>query len=95
MKKMENREVEVKYCDFCGEETQYLSRCAICKREMCNKDAGAFHSAFSVEIYRYEDGHRLVGDGSKICNNCAEKKFDGTIRDFINGMIDKDPVSVG
>ena len=87
MKKIENRDVEVKYCDFCGEETQHLDRCAICKREMCNKDGGAAHSVFSIEVYRYEDGRRLAGNRSQICNDCADKKFDGTIRDLINGMM--------
>ncbi len=95
MIKTEKRDVNVKYCDLCGEEAEHLDRCAVCKREMCNKDGGAAHSTFSIEVYRHEDGGHLVGYGSKICNDCAEKKFKGTIRDLINGMMSKNPVSVG
>ena len=94
MKKIEKRDVEVKYCDLCGEETDHLDRCAICKREICVKNGVAAHFAFGVEVYRYGDGQRLAGYGSNICNDCAGKKFDGTIRDLIDGMIGKDIVPI-
>jgi len=92
MRKTEKRDVEIKYCDFCGEETEHFDKCAVCKREMCNKDGGAAHSAFSIKVYRYSDRYHLEGYGSKICKNCADKKPDGTIRNLINGMMSKDPV---
>lgn len=92
MRKTEKRDVEVGYCDYCGEEAERLEKCAVCGREMCNKDGGAAHSAFSVELFRFGDGQRLSGFGSKVCRDCAEKKFDGTIRELFDGMIAEDPV---
>jgi len=92
MKKMEKRDVEVEYCDFCGNETEHLDRCAVCKQEMCCRDGGAIHTAYSVETYRYRDRHRLAGYGSRICNSCAVKKFGGTIQELFDGMMSEDPV---
>ncbi len=92
MIRVEKRNVEVKYCDFCGEEAEHIDKCAICKREMCLKHGGATHSAFNIEVYSYSDEQRLAGYGSNICNDCAGKKFNGTIRDLIKGMMGKDIV---
>ncbi len=92
MRKTVNRDIEVKCCDFCGDEAEHLERCAVCKREMCTKDGGAAHIAFSVELYRYNDEQRLKGYGSHVCLDCAEKKFDGTIREFFNAMMTEGPV---
>ncbi len=87
----EKREVDVKYCDFCKEETEHLDGCAVCKQEMCvGRKKG--HEAYSVELYRYSDGKRLAGFGSKICKDCTGKKFEGTIQEFFDGMIEKNPV---
>ncbi|MBU1255763.1 hypothetical protein KKH35_02740 [Patescibacteria group bacterium] len=87
MKKTEKRNVEVKYCDFCKEETGHLDRCAVCKKEMCNKDGNKAHTAYSTEIYRYKDGQRLVGYGNNICKDCAGETFDGTIQELLDGMM--------
>ena len=92
MRKMEERKVEVLYCDDCGKETKQLEECAICKREMCTKDGGAVHFAFSTELYRFDDGQRLRGYGSYICHDCAGKKFDVTIGELLNGMMTEKPV---
>ncbi|NQU99989.1 MAG: hypothetical protein HQ538_04575 [Parcubacteria group bacterium] len=94
MKKMEERKVEVKYCDFCEEETAHLNKCAVCKRNMCSKNGMSSHSAYSVEIYRYRDGQRLAKNGSKICKDCAGEKFDGTIQELLDGMMSKIPVII-
>ncbi len=94
MKHKEMREVEVKCCDICGEETASLDRCAICKRDLCFGEGGARHSAFAEKIYRYGDGMRLEGPNSKVCHDCAGKKFDGTLRDLFNEMMGVMPVSV-
>ncbi len=90
MRAMKKREVEVKYCDFCKEEVDSLGECAVCKREMCNKEGGAAHSAFSIEIYRHADGRRLI---SKICRVCATAEFRGVIQQLFNGMMSEDPVT--
>ena len=95
MKKTVNRDIKVNVCDYCGDETEHLDRCAICKREMCLKDGGAAHIAFSVELYKYGTGQRLKGYGSHVCLDCAEKKFDGTIIEFFNAMMTVDPVPLG
>ena len=95
MRKTEKRDVEVKLCDYCRDETEHLDRCAVCKREMCLKDGGVAHSAFSVELYKYGTGQRLKGYGSLVCRDCAEKKFDGTIGELLDGMMTEKPVPLG
>lgn len=89
--KQVTREITVKVCDFCGEETDHLDTCAVCKREMCAKDGGAAHSDYSLEVYRYHDGTHLT-HGAKICNECSGRKFDGTIQELFDGMMAKPPV---
>lgn len=89
MKKQEQREVSVCYCDFCGKEAQHLNRCAICKKEMCNEGGGGKHASFSIELYRYSDGHRLIGH---ICAICAERKINLSIQELLNRMMGDDPV---
>ena len=90
MKRTESRQVEVKYCDFCGEETKFLDRCAVCKQEMCNKDGGTAHVAYGVtELYRYKDRARLAGYGTRVCKECVEKRFDGTIQEVFDRMIER------
>ena len=91
MRVMEEREVEVKYCDFCKEETDNLKKCPVCKREMCSKDGGVAHSAFSIDIRRYADGKRLI---SNVCRECATAGFTGTIHEFFNEMMSKGPVKI-
>ena len=94
MKKIEKRGVEVKYCDFCEKEANHLDRCAVCKKEMCIKDGGKFHKAYSMEIYRYKDGQRLVGYGNNICEDCAGETFNGTVQEFFDGMMSEIPVII-
>ena len=88
MIKIEERKVKVMYCDYCKSETKQLNTCALCKREMCNKEGGAAHSAFSAELYEFDSRRRL---DSSICRDCAEKKFDGTIRELFGGMMSSKP----
>jgi len=90
----EKRDVEVKYCDFCKEEASHLDRCAVCKRQMCSKDGGKAHTAFGVELYRYSDAQRLVGYGSKVCKECSQKKFNGTIQELLDAMMGGTPAAV-
>ncbi|MDP2651337.1 MAG: hypothetical protein Q8O98_01965 [bacterium] len=68
MRKIETREVEVKYCDFCGEETDHLTQCTMCGQEMCSKNGSNTHQAYTLEVRRYKDGQRSY---LKICKNCA------------------------
>ncbi len=89
MRVKEKRVVEVKYCDFCEEETNNLNQCAVCKREMCSKEGGAVHSAFDIDLYRHADGRRLI---SHVCKECATAKFTGVIHEFFDGMMSEDPV---
>lgn len=70
MRKKEMRETEVGYCDFCGDEAPHLDTCMTCGRDMCNKDGGATHSAYSLEIFRYEDRNRTIS--RRICKECAD-----------------------
>lgn len=87
------REITVKICDFCGDEVKNLSTCAICKREMCDKDGGKAHAAFNLtDVYRYSDGRRLSIVASKVCDDCAKKRFGGTLEQFFSGMMDESPV---
>jgi hypothetical protein len=94
MEKIEMRNVKVKYCDYCDKETESLDKCAICKREMCTEPGGAAHSAFSVELYQYLSGKRLAGYGSRICEDCASKKFGGTIQELLSGMMNDQPLTL-
>lgn len=93
MKKTEKRDVEIKYCDFCKRETEHLDKCAVCKQEMCNDYGGKIHTAYSVEIYRYDDERHLVGYGSRICRQCAKRGFNGTIQELFDGMMGETPVA--
>jgi hypothetical protein len=69
MRKIEQRNIEISYCDFCGDEAPHLDQCAVCKREMCGKDSGREHAAYSVEVYRYRD-HARSGT-RKVCKYCS------------------------
>ena len=92
MRKTEKRDVEIKVCDFCGEETEHLGRCAVCKREMCGEDGMRAHNYCGTELFRYSDGKRLAGYGARICQECSQKKFTGTIKQFFDGMMSESPV---
>jgi len=85
MERTESREVVVKYCDFCGEESKNLTKCAICKKEMCNKDGMKAHADFSIELYRYSDDARLVS--GHICKDCGKKEIPATVQELMNEMI--------
>ena len=75
MKTIENRSVEIIYCDFCGEETKAAEKCAICSKEGCSKDGGKTHFSYAIEeIYRYKDSQEA--HVKKICHECAAKKLD-------------------
>ena len=91
--KQENRLVDVKYCDYCGEETGHLSACALCKKEMCPADGGGRHAAYSMDVYRYGDGKRLVS--SHVCRECSGTVLIGlTIKELFDGMLGKVPVQM-
>jgi len=94
MQKKEMREVEVEYCDGCGNEAKNFSMCAVCKRHFCLAGGGAKHSAFSVEIFRYEDRSRLGAPVSLVCRDCGGQKFDGTIKELFDGMMGEAPVAI-
>jgi len=83
MERIEKREVKVKYCDFCGKETEHVSRCGICGKDMCDT---AKHAAYSLEIYRYEGDLLPALFGSHICVECAKENSIGLILDT---MIDR------
>ena len=90
----EMREVEVRYCDFCKKEVpeSHLSRCVICGREMCNEGGGAEHTAYSLDIFRYEDRARANNARTKICKDCANKPVltadpDTTVKEFLDNLI--------
>jgi len=90
MKKTENRAVVVKYCDFCGKESKSLSKCAVCKKEMCSEGGGKTHAAYSVEIYRYSDAQRIVS--TRVCKKCSVGTFDLSIGAFFDEMMRHTPV---
>ena len=91
MEKLETRSVTVRYCDFCGKEAQYLNKCCVCKKEMCNEEGGGKHAMYSVELYRYSDGERL---NSSVCRICAEARINLSIWQFFNGMIGNEPLPI-
>jgi len=84
----ENREVVVQFCDFCGWEAKTLDKCAICKREMCNKYGGMSHAAFKVDLYRYSDAARFIGH---VCHDCAKKEIPVAVQELLNEMIGSAP----
>ena len=90
MVKTENRPVDVKICDMCGEEVSHLSKCIVCKKDMCNGKMGKKHTAFSLEIYRYADAERICS--GLVCHECSVKKTELTIGELLNGMLSKAPV---
>jgi len=91
MEKQESRLVTVKFCDFCGNESTHLKKCAICKKDMCGENGNAKHCAYSVQdIYRYNDAARNVDRG--ICKECAGKKTNLTIGQLLDAMMGKSPV---
>jgi hypothetical protein len=92
MIKTENRTVEVKICDLCGEETQYISKCAACKRDMCNEKGNTKHCAYSLEIYRYSDGERTNSTTGGICKECIGKKTDLTLKQLFDALMSDKPV---
>lgn len=63
MKKVEKRDVEVKYCDVCEEEITNYAKCQICGSDLCANKC----TVFSIEIYRYGAGDRIRGH---VCKNC-------------------------
>lgn len=87
MIKIVKKEVEVKVCDICSGETTYLEKCSICRRGMCSEGGGAKHTAFSGEVYRYSDGVRA--HSLRVCTECAEKPFEGTIGEFLSSVLPK------
>ena len=85
----ETRVVAVKYCDFCGKETQHLSKCAVCKKEMCSEDGMKAHAAYSLELYRYGDANRL---NIHVCKTCGDMNIIITISQLLDGMMKETPV---
>ena len=96
MRKNENRQVAVHYCDLCGEETpsQSLTTCAICKKEMCNRDGYGLHSAYSIEIYRYSDAASLAPSRSHVCKDCAKSNPGLTIAEFFDVAMSEKPLPI-
>ena len=87
---MLNRPVEVKICDFCKSEVSSLTKCVICKRDMCFLDGGCAHTSYKIgEVYRYADGERIIG---YVCKECAEKRTSLTIGELLDGVLSDKPV---
>jgi len=74
MRKKVTREIEIKVCDFCGEEAERVDTCSVCGREGClrrlpGKDKKLEHWAFHVaNIYDYE---RDVRGSGYVCTECG------------------------
>ncbi|MBI2097373.1 MAG: hypothetical protein HYT46_00315 [Candidatus Vogelbacteria bacterium] len=88
----EMREVEVKLCDACGAETtSHLEKCAVCKRDLCNKDGGKEHLAYSLEVYWYENGAR---GHFQVCKDCEQKlrKPVSPFAALVNILLNPEPV---
>lgn len=94
MEKTVKRHIKIRCCDLCGEESEHINKCSICKRELCISDKGEQHVSHSVDIFRYSDHKRLSGHGRHVCEECTNKKFTGTIGDLLNGMMDRSTVVV-
>ena len=89
MRKIEERKVEVFYCDGCSEEVKRLERCALCKKDYCSAEGCGRHFAYSIELYRYGDAERLI---SHICKGCAVANPNLSIKQLMDGMMGKEPV---
>jgi hypothetical protein len=78
MKKKIIREIEVEICDYCGREITYYNKCVSCGRTGCTSSwmKETDHWEYSIEIYRYRDGNKLIGH---ICKECKDvvKVLDG------------------
>ncbi|KKQ77461.1 MAG: hypothetical protein A3A96_01670 [Candidatus Zambryskibacteria bacterium RIFCSPLOWO2_01_FULL_39_39] len=92
MRKLEMREVETGYCDFCKEKASHLKKCAICKREMCGRGGYSEHSAYGMEVYRYGDANRLVS--SHICKECVDKSLTITVGELFEGILGPTPIQL-
>jgi len=89
MVKTEDRPVKVKICDFCGEEVDGLSKCFICKRDMCNAGLDK-HASHTLGVYSF--GLQNTICSAYVCKECAEKKIDLTIGQMLDGMFGESPV---
>jgi hypothetical protein len=85
MRTIEQRKIEITRCDFCKEETSQGSQCLLCHRDLCFKEGGSAHAAYDLDLYRYDD---RVGRVGQICKECAETDARGTVRSFLDGIIE-------
>jgi hypothetical protein len=85
MRKKEMREVEVKVCDFCGDEATNLETCCICGKEGClkrGKGDRLEHWAYHVgDVYSYKTGKRGSGH---VCKECGPKTI--TLDKFLDNL---------
>lgn len=87
--RIEKRDVKVKICDFDGREVGDLSKCVICKRDMCNAGTGK-HTSHSLEVYSFKLENKICS--AYVCKECAGKKTDLTIGQFLDDMFGESPV---
>ena len=90
MERTETRPVAVKYCDFCGKESKYTSKCAVCKREMCTEGGGTAHAAYDLDLYRYSDDQRIYS--AHVCKECSPRPPLLTIQALLDGMLEQAPI---
>src|ERR1035437_10125869 len=88
---IEKRDVKVKICDFCNKEVSSLSKCVICKRDMCNADFGRKHAAHLLEVYSFKLENKVCS--AHICKECADRKTDLTIGQLLDCILGEAPVS--
>jgi hypothetical protein len=87
---IEKRDVNVNICDLCHQEVGSLSKCVICKRDMCNAGTSK-HTSHTLDVYSFKLENNICS--AHVCNECAEKKTDLTIGQLLDGMFAESPVS--
>ena len=89
MRTTENRPVEVFRCDGCHEESKHSAECAVCKKEYCPADGYKRHFSYSIELYRYADGRKLI---SHVCTGCNATHPNLSIQQLFDAMLSGRPV---
>jgi len=78
------RDIQVKFCDECNKEKDFLDRCGICRKDKCNS-----HMAYAFDdLVRYSDNERVGGRGRHICKDCAGNRT-GSIGQLLDLILAK------